>query len=59
MFSTVDWKLVSKAFVDEDDAEEWEEITLESSSEEETAGQVVMYSYWRVCGFVTYASTRH
>ena len=45
MFAAVDWKKVSaKAFSEEEDAAEWEEVTLESSSDENTAGQIVMSS---------------
>ena len=45
MFAAVDWKKVAtKAFSEEDDAAEWEEVTLESSSDENTAGQIVMSS---------------
>ena len=45
MFAAVGWKKVSaKAFSEEEDAAEWEEVTLESSSDKNTAGRFVMSS---------------
>ena len=45
MFAAVDWmKVAAKAFSEEDDAPEWEEVTVESSSDEHTAGEIVMSS---------------
>ena len=45
MFAAVDWmKVAAKAFSEEDDAPEWEEVTLESSSDEHAAGEIAMSS---------------
>ena len=46
--AAVDWKKVAaKAFSEEDDAAEWEEVTLESLSDEYTVGEIVTSSSGR------------
>ena len=45
MVAAVDWKkAAAKAFSEGEDAAEWGEVTLESSSDENTDGQISMSS---------------